>query len=193
MSGIMTPLKIDKLAMPKLNLQQREAHPLLNRMCSSFSWLRWQLARKNKGRAAIYLWKVSAALLTDARSARSISRKIAFFPVSFSRSAIAASALLLLRDAMYTFAFLGNNAWSKQCHEGRHMHRRSLKPKLTFTVSFPMPVFPPVTIITLPLRSGMSAGTYLGFGINHAWSQTWPNFQNMDSVMSTAAKNINHG
>lgn len=32
------------------------------------------------------------------------------------------------------------------------------------TVSLPMPVYPPVTIITFPLRSGISSTENVGFG-----------------------------
>lgn len=36
--------------------------------------------------------------------------------------------------------------------------------RLTFTVSFPIPVFPPVTSMTFPDRSGMSSTPHFGLG-----------------------------
>ncbi len=37
---------------------------------------------------------------------------------------------------------------------------------LTLTVSFPMPVFPPVTTMIFPERSGIWSTSHLGFGRN---------------------------
>lgn len=38
--------------------------------------------------------------------------------------------------------------------------------ELTFTVSLPIPVFPPVTIVTFPVRSGMFLVVHFGAGGN---------------------------
>ena len=44
--------------------------------------------------------------------------------------------------------------------------KRVNHPRRTFTVSFPIPLFPPVTIITLPDRSGISSTLNVGAGGN---------------------------
>lgn len=77
-------------------------------------------------------------------------QKIASFPVSAFRSAIACSAFSLLLDAIYTLAFLFSKA---------------------LIVSLPTPVFPPVTMMTLPERSGMSVTANLGLG-GRLWSRS---------------------
>lgn len=41
---------------------------------------------------------------------------------------------------------------------------------LTLAVSFPIPVLPPVTMTTLPVRSGMSSTVHFGLGIQKPWS-----------------------
>lgn len=46
-----------------------------------------------------------------------------------------------------------------------------------------MPVFPPVTMMTLPLRSGMSFTVYFGFGMKYDCFHTCPNFHDMDSAI----------
>jgi len=76
---------------------------------------------------------------------------------------MAAFAFSLFLAAMYTLAFLASNAY---------IHGRVNTPFLTgnrtarntLTVSFPIPVFPPVTITTFPVKSGMWSVENLDFG-----------------------------
>lgn len=47
-----------------------------------------------------------------------------------------------------------------------HAAGTSLGRRLAFTVSFPIPVFPPVTSMTFPDKSGMSSTPHVGLGGN---------------------------
>ncbi len=98
---------------------------------------------------------------TLARLLRSRCKKIASLPVACCRSRIAASAFSLLRAAKYTFALCSNNAY--ECTVFNHVHIMDMI-ELTLTVSLPIPVFPPVTIVTFPERSGISFAIHFGAG-----------------------------
>ena len=73
---------------------------------------------------------------------------------------MAVLALSSLLAAMYTLAFLDNNAcarwWTKDQGEQQLSTKKRVHLRNTLTVSFPMPVFPPVTTTTFPVKSGIS-------------------------------------
>ena len=54
--------------------------------------------------------KVSAAALTEERSAKSSGKKMPLLPVASRKSSIASRALVSLRHAKYTLALCDNNA-----------------------------------------------------------------------------------
>lgn len=55
---------------------------------------------------------------------------------------------------------------AREEHISLHTTDTSLGRRLTFTVSFPIPVFPPVTSMTFPDKSGMSSTLHVGLGGN---------------------------
>lgn len=68
---------------------------------------------------------------------------------------------------MYTFALWFKRAcmpWKSKSVCGLRQLDRDRR--LTFTVSLPIPVFPPVTSMTLPDRSGISSVLHVGLGGN---------------------------
>lgn len=55
---------------------------------------------------------------------------------------------------------------AREEHISLHTTDTSLGRRRTFTVSFPIPVFPPVTSMTFPDKSGMSSTPHVGLGGN---------------------------
>ena len=82
---------------------------------------------------------------------------------------MAALALSSFLVATYTLAFLASNAYADP-HANNGKAINSLQPDdeqvvlNTLTVSLPIPVLPPVTMTTLPAKSGISSTANLDFG-----------------------------
>ena len=81
---------------------------------------------------------------------------------------MAAWAFSSFRAARYTLAFLVNSAYT---HPRTQISKDDFRPSYeyvrvwnTLTVSLPIPVLPPVTITTFPVKSGMSSTENLDFG-----------------------------
>ena len=128
----------------------------------------------------------SAEDLTDFRSPKSNLRKIASFPVCSFSSVMADFAFSSLREAMYTFALCASNAcmfyfvrawltdslaltticlcrfFSNPCLKNGVL---SISIYVRLRLSFwNVPVFAPVTMMTFPVKSGISSTLNLLWG-----------------------------
>ena len=132
-----------------------------------------------------YLKNSSADLRTDVKLLKSNSRKMASFPVDSLRSLMAASALLLERDPIYTVALCSSNAWEKEIklffagrhnkcqriawqslfqHQHFHLWRARKHCSKPLWFSLRNAVIVPVTIATRPVKSGIWSVENFDFG-----------------------------
>ena len=80
---------------------------------------------------------------------------------------MAALALSSFLVAMYTLAFLASSAYAHLRARDKGEINKPFQPGdqwNTLTVSFPIPVLPPVTMTTFPVKFGMSSAVKLDFG-----------------------------
>jgi hypothetical protein len=71
-------------------------------------------------------------------------------PVLLFSSAIAASARLFVRVAIYTFAFFSNKTWIVMVSSQTGVDGRTIR---TLTVSLPVPVLPPMVNVNITDRN----------------------------------------